>query len=129
MSVEAENFVAEAAKGSSGAALPSVTAALPPPVVLTQCCAAVVRAYLNDANLGHYQLFHAVPHDLYDIERSLEELGEVCAWESAPPLITGGEVINTFVQHTAKLRESGIIRLAKHEVVLARWYWIDAEDR
>lgn len=108
-----------------------IVGTLPPSLVMCQRAAAVLRAYLNDAKLGHYRLFHCPPTDLYDIEQSLERLGEVAAcWQPLPPLVRDGEGMST-ITHDAdgsKIWEAGVLRLAKHDVVLARWYWIDAED-
>jgi hypothetical protein len=71
-----------------------VIGALPGPLVMTQRCAAELRGYLHDAKLGHYRIFHSPSHELYDIERTLEKLGEVAAWEDIPPLVHGGEPIH-----------------------------------
>jgi hypothetical protein len=110
-----------------------VVGALPANVVLTQRCAAELRTYLNDAKLAHFRIFHCPNSELYDIERAMEEIGEVAAWETfGSALVSGGEAIHALTHndndHGATLWEAGVLRLAKHEVVLARWYWVDADN-
>src|SRR5688572_24357325 len=102
---------------------------LPAELVLTQRAAAVLRAYLSENELGHYRIFDCSSNELYDVEFFLAQLGEADAtWEPAPPFVAGGDGITTVTIESEKvprLWDCGILRLAKHEVVIARWYWID----
>src|SRR5687768_1268117 len=107
------------------------SAPLPAEMVLTQRAAAVLRAYLSENDLGHYPIFHCGGNDLFDVEWYLAALGESAArWEPAPPFISSGDAIGdmeTFESQPARLADSGFLRLADHEVVIARWHWIDSD--
>src|SRR5687767_938568 len=110
------------------------SAPLPADVVLTQRAAAILRAYLSENDIGHYPIFHCGGSEMYDVEAFLAAPGETDArWQPAPPLVSGGDAIadlETFDDddQPARLADSGILRLAKHEVVIARWHWIDTKD-
>ena len=110
---------------------PFDSAPLPPDVVLTQRAAAILRAYLSENDIGHYPIFHCSGSDLYDVEWFLAALGESEArWEPATPLVSGGDAIGDLETPDgapARLADNGILRLAKHEVVIARWHWVDTE--
>jgi hypothetical protein len=105
------------------------SAPLPADVVLTQRAAALLRAYLSENDLGHYPIFHCGGSDLYDVEWYLAALGETDArWQPVPAFISGGDLIGDMETpdgQPARLADSGILRLAEHEVVIARWHWID----
>jgi hypothetical protein len=107
------------------------SAPLPVDVALTQRAAAILRAYLSENDIGHYPIFRCSGHDLYDVEWFLADLGEPGArWRPAPPLVSGGDAVGdleTFDGAPARLADSGILRLAEHEVVIARWHWVDTE--
>jgi hypothetical protein len=107
-----------------------VIGTLPAGITLSQRAAAMLRAYLEEARLGHYRIFHCPPHDLYDIELSLKQLDEPGAcWETMPALVRDGQEISTITHEdeSSKIWDAGVLRLARHEVVLARWYWVDVE--
>jgi hypothetical protein len=99
-------------------------------MVLTERAAAALRSYLDANGLAHYRVFFGV-YDVYDVYEHLEALGEVAAWEPAPTLVPGGVVIDDFIPASSgepeRLNESGILRLARAEVVLARWQWVSGE--
>jgi hypothetical protein len=66
-------------------------------IVLTQRAAAVLRAYLNEQELGHYRIFRCEDDNIFNAEWCLDELGEsqpaAATWEALPALIAGGETI------------------------------------
>ncbi len=108
-----------------------VVGTLPAALVVSERAAASLRAYLAEANLHHYRVFHCPYHELYDIERCLEHLGESEArWRPLPALLRDGQPIATMTTYddAAKLWECGVLRLAKHDVVLGRWYWIEIDN-
>lgn len=126
----------EDATDLSSSAVPRPTGPLPASLVLNQRCAGAVRAYLNANGLRHYRVFCAGDgdeDDLADVDAYLDRLDEpAAAWQMPPPLVAGGERVGVIAEEAGAdaggLRESGILRLARHEVVLARWYWVHVED-
>jgi hypothetical protein len=107
-----------------------VSGGLPLSLVLTQRCAAMLRAYLNENQLAHYRIFRCGDESVFDAEWHLEALGETAAWESLPPFIDGGEPVATLTHddNDTHVWEGGVLRLARHEAVLARWFWVDPDD-
>jgi hypothetical protein len=108
-----------------------VSGGLPLSLVVTQRAAAMLRAYLNEHELAGYRIFRCFDEGPFDSESHLDALGETdAAWEPRPPLIEGGETIATLT-HDEKgghAWESGVLRLPRHEIVLARWFWVVTED-
>jgi hypothetical protein len=109
----------------------AVAAPLPEELVLTERAAATLRAYLVANGLAHYRIFFGCD-TIYDIEKHLDALGEVAAWEAVAPMVHGGEIIHAVTQSeetgVGKLWETGILRLARAEVVLGRWYWANRDS-
>jgi hypothetical protein len=130
----ANEFLYESSRDESpdaGATPPAapVVGALPAELVLTERAAAALRAYLAAAGLGHYRIFSGV-EDVHDVEEHLDALGECAAWEAAVPMVDGGEIVHavSFAEHAdGRIVESGILRLARAEVVLGRWQWINRD--
>ena len=118
---------------SPPAAAPArVMGAIPGAVVMTQRCAAALRGYLAENGLHHYRLFSSGDGDVIDAEQFLESLGEAgAAWQPLPPLVAGGRDLAAMTHDPAdgtKVWEPGVLRLRMHEVVIARWYWVDVND-
>ena len=109
-----------------------VMGAIPGAVVMTQRCAASLRAYLAETGLHHYRIFTSTDGDALDAEEFLPAIGEAdAAWEPLAPLVSGGRDIAalTFDPSTGvKAWDAGVLRLRRHEVVIARWYWLDVTD-
>jgi hypothetical protein len=102
-------------------------------IVLTQRAAAVLRAYLNEHELGHYRIFRCEDDNIFNAEWCLDELGEsqpAASWEGLPALIAGGETIArlSYEESVGPLFEGGALHLARHEAVLARWSWVDPDN-
>lgn len=107
-----------------------VAAALPDGIAHTERAAAAVRAFLIASGLAHYRIFYCSDLDLGDIDRHLAGLGEADArWVAPPPAVAGGEPVAclTYGNEAARGWDVGCLRLASFEVVLGRWYWVDAE--
>jgi hypothetical protein len=104
----------------------ALTAPLPPVVALTHRVLTDLRAYLDDHGLSDYRIFHCSYHDLYDIDHHLAALGESTRWESHPPDgSTESLSLLTRDEQSARLWPGGFLRLARFQVVLARWYWLE----
>ena len=108
------------------------SAPLPGDVVLTQRAAAVLRTYLSENDLGHFRIFHCGCHDLYDIEwflaatrRSRARVGADAALHQRRRRDRRHRNTTTIARQ--RFADSGILRLANHEVVIGRWHWIDHE--
>jgi hypothetical protein len=104
-----------------------VVGALPASLVMTQRAAAALRAYLVSNGLTHYRIFASTDFDLHDIERHVSRLGETAAWTPMPANIVEGEPVawHTRDPKNAYAWPVGCLRLAKFDLVLARWYWFD----
>ena len=100
---------------------------LPPGLVLTQRCAGILRQYLISHELSGYRILHSTDLDLEDTERYLKALGESAAWEPIASVLDHGAALDALTHGStgAKIWRSGILHLQKHEIVLARWYWVD----
>jgi hypothetical protein len=104
---------------------------LPADFVLSQHAAALLRRYLAHHELIGYQIFHCDELDLEDVERYLQTLGEDEAkWElvqaSSPVTEPLGTLTHT--ERGAAIWPAGVLRLARYDVVVARWYWADEYD-
>jgi hypothetical protein len=123
-----EPLTRDSADGTPRAA--PVYGTLPSEIALTERAAAALRAYLVNNGLAHYRVFFGCD-TIYDVEKHLEALGEVAAWEGVAPMVDGGETIHAVTQSeetgVATLWETGILRLARAEVVVSRWYWTHRE--
>src|SRR4051795_9797500 len=109
---------------------PGVAAALPSGLVLTERAVAALRRFLHSRRLRGWRIFHCGDLDLHDVERHLDALGEPeAAWEAPPPTVPGGEPLVTLTHGDdwAALWDAGFLHLPAHEVVLARWHWMDAD--
>lgn len=112
------------------------TAPLPDGVAFTDRAAAALRHYLSAAGLGAYRVFYnyLTDVDMAEIDEHLDALGEAGAtWEPLPDLATGdggGGVADLQIEgdNTALRKDPGCIHLRRHGVVLARWFWVHAED-
>ena len=106
---------------------------LPVSLVFTERAAASLRDYLDRAGLGQYRMFYSymLDVDLDDIEAHLESLGESTGWEPLPPLAGGAAgLANLKFDHdnSARGQEPGCLYLRRHEVVIARWFWVNVTD-
>ena len=125
MLYEAEETLAEL---QTDAARPPVVAPLPPNVALTERMIAELRAYLDDHGLAEYRIFHCSYHDLYDIDHHLPALGDPAHWDSGALACSAAAEPLTLLTRdaqSARLWPAGALRLAKFQVVLARWYWVE----
>src|SRR5436190_12264537 len=124
---EISNFVSPQALGARAA---PVGASLPPELAVSERAVAALRSYLIANGLSEYRVFYCENHGLYDVEECLGALGETCAWEALPATVAGGEPLEalTHDDKAARIWNVGCLRLSVHEVVLARWYWIDADS-
>lgn len=105
----------------------AVGASLPGGVAMVEQTAAALRAYLNAHGLGEYQIFHCPNHAMFDLDEYIADLDESAAWEPLPPRTRGGEPVRLVLldADAAKMNEGGILRLSRHELVLARCVWSD----
>ena len=129
LSSEAE----DATVSSPPAAAPArVMGAIPGAVVMTQRCAAALRAYLAENGLHHYRIYSCNDADALEAEQHLDALGEAgAAWHPLPPLVAGGRDIASLTHDTergTRAWDAGVLRLRRHDIVLARWYWLDVND-
>lgn len=118
---------------SPPAAAPArVMGAMPGAIVMTQRCAAALRAYLAENGLHHYRIYSCTDGEAMEAEQHLDALGEAgAAWHPLPPLVAGGRDIAGLTHDTergTRAWESGVLRLRRHDIVLARWYWLDVND-
>ena len=111
----------------------SSTAPLPNGFAFTERAAASLREYLARAGLDGYRVFYNfyADVDMEEVDEHLDALGEAGAtWDPLPGLY--GErcgVTDLRIDCDAtRAREPGCIHLRKHEVVLARWLWMEVED-
>lgn len=105
----------------------AVAASLPGGVAMMEQTAAALRAYLNAHGLGEYQVFHCPNHAMYDLDEHIPALDESAAWEPLGPRTHGGEPVRMVLLdgNGAKMMESGVLHLGRHELVLARCAWSD----
>src|SRR5687768_10337736 len=92
MMYETENLLSDV---ESPPRTPPIVGALPSSMVMSQRCAAMLRAYLKERGLPRYSIYCLAEHDLWDVEWHLEELGESADWESMAPLISDGEPLES----------------------------------
>ncbi|HSU67063.1 MAG TPA: ATP-binding protein [Tepidisphaeraceae bacterium] len=113
---------------STGARIAPMSGALPSSFVLTGESVAALRAYLDDRGLSDYRIYYCSNHDLHDIDNYLADLDKSAAWEPCPPAGRNPEPLTVITYDTKAARgwESGVLRLAKFECVIARWYWVDS---
>jgi hypothetical protein len=113
------------ASGRRRTARPGVPASL----AFTEMAVAALRAYLTANGLGHYRIFHARKLDLDDIDDLLDRLGEAGAWEPFGAFTSNGQPLGAVARDSeeGQLREAGFLRLSRHEVVIARWHWLEVE--
>lgn len=126
MMCETDNTILPLGREVSGAPLAAV---FPTNPVFTEQAVAILRAYLAEHKLDHYCIFHCAANELYDVEEYLEPLGEVAAWEALAPLSNAGEALSvlTVDDVQARIWSGGCLRLRKHQLIFARWYWINTE--
>src|SRR4051794_5562888 len=109
---------------------PAMAAALPSGLVLTERAVAALRRFLLGRRLRGGGIFHCGDLDLHDVERHLDALGEGgAAWAARPASVPGGEPLVTLThgEDWAALWDAGFLHLPAHEVVLARWHWIEED--
>jgi hypothetical protein len=94
---------------------------------MTERAAGLLRGYLDRHELSRYRVLYSTDLDLEDTERYLEALGESAAWEPVGSAVADGAPLDALTHGTraGKIWRSGILRLRNHEIVLARWYWVD----
>ena len=113
-------------------AAPGTGGAIPATVVMTQRCAAALRSCLAENGLHRYRIYHTTDGDVLDAEQFLDALGEAgAAWEPLPPLVPGGRDLAALTHNPGRdtrAWETGVLRLRRHEVIIARWYWLDVHD-
>lgn len=107
----------------------AAAARLPTMVAVTGRSVAAMRAYLEDRGLSDYHIFHCAYHDLQDIDHHLGALEPSAGWDSHG-LLPDGEPLTLLTrdEQSAKLWPSGFLHLKRHQVVLARWYWMNKNN-
>jgi hypothetical protein len=106
-------------------------APLPEGLAFTERAAADLRAYLDRAGLGEYRVFYNyyLDVDFDDVDEHLAALGEDgVAWEPLPGTLGRGVTGVRVERGEARGSEPGCLHLRRHEVVLARWLWVDPAD-
>lgn len=105
---------------------------LPPSLVATDLAAGQLRAYLDsDEALRHYHVYYCGSPDMDDLDELLPVMSEPdAAWEPLPTQVPNGHrpAQLTYDDTTTTARHGGILRLARHDAVIARWYWAPVED-
>ena len=107
------------------APLAEVVGPLPAGFVLSQHAAAALRRYLERRALRNYTVFHCADLDLEDAERYLDALEEQgVSWEPLPAATADGAPLASLThgERAARIWPGGVLRLARHEVVVARWF-------
>jgi hypothetical protein len=113
-----------------------VGASLPEALAWTERAAAALRAYLEQQDLAHYRIFYARDHELNDLDAHLSELTSdrdpAPSWDPAPPATAGGQAPALFRverggEGGASLQDGGFLHLPRYELVIARWFWVNAE--
>jgi hypothetical protein len=106
-------------------------AVLPAGLSFTEQAVAALRAYLVKNGIGAYGIYHVSNMDLDDLEGMLEVIDPSARWESLGALTRRGEAMTALTHEgeEAWAWPSGCLRLEAHEVVVARWYWMDVEGR
>jgi hypothetical protein len=127
MMYEIDNMILPSERSVAAGA--PLVASVPPGPVFTEQAVAALRAYLVENKIDHYRIFHSTSNDIYDLEEYLDPLGEVAAWEALPAVSAAGEPLSVLTadENQARIWSSGCLRLHKHQLVFARWYWIDPE--
>lgn len=107
----------------------AVVGALPSGLVFTERAAATLRRFLAQEGLNHYRIFQSWALDVDDIEEYLRSIGEPAGWETIEANIRDGESVGRLTRDEthAWLWDAGILRVARHEVVFARWFWQDKQ--
>ena len=101
---------------------------LPPGLVMTEWAVGLLRAHLEREGLTHYHICHVTDLDLEDAEKHLDALGETGAeWQPLPAALGSGEPLAAMTHGAAaaKVWPTGVLHMSNHQVVLARWYWVD----
>jgi hypothetical protein len=111
---------------------PGALESLPSSLVFTEWAAALLRAFLAGEGLQDYRIYFCEDLDLVDIDSHLSALGEADARWTPLGSCAGdaGESVALLTHGSGAAREwtAGALRLASHSIVLARWYWADAEN-
>lgn len=107
-------------------------AGLPADLVLSEHAVSRLRGHLDEAGLREYRIYHAQLSELYGIDNVLDRLDPDAAWEAAEESLAMREALTpvTFsddgpVPHRAW--HSGYLHLRSLQVIVARWYWAQAD--
>lgn len=122
----------------------ATTAPLPDGLAFTERATSALRAALRRRGLRDYLVFYNyfADFDLDDLEEHLAALGEApgTTWEPLPPLARGtrrrrhGRACPPGVANVRLERDRvrglvpGFIHLRRHDVVVARWFWLNPVD-
>jgi hypothetical protein len=109
---------------------PRTVAPLPEGVAFTDRAVAALRDYLARNGLPEYQIFYNyfLDVDMDDVDQPLDRLGEPsAAWAPLSESAAAARDVTDvrFERDGPRAREPGCIHLARHQVVLARWFWMD----
>jgi hypothetical protein len=96
---------------------------LPPGLTFMERAAAALRDYLRGAGLDDYTVFHAQDLDLDDVDRYRADLDPRADWRPLP-LLADGQQPHRLADTCgpARFEAAGVLHLARHRVVLARWH-------
>ncbi len=106
-----------------------VVGALPAGIVFTERAIGSLRAYLDARELKNYRIFYCSDFGFYDIAEHLRALDPQASWDALPAMANGGEpCVTVLSEQNQHEHEAGRPDLRRQQVVLARWYWVDAEN-
>ncbi len=109
--------------------------ALPEDVVVTELGIAKLRAYLDEAKLAEYRIFHARLSELHGIDHVLSRLDPDAVWEAADGALALKEGLVPIIFDDGdpavapRAWQGGFLHLRSIQVVVARWYWIGDHGR
>lgn len=106
-----------------------VVGALPPGLVFTERAVAMLRAYLDARELRDYRIFYCTDFGFHDIGEHLSSLDPNASWDALSPMSSAGEPCGAVLnQETLGSFQAGALDIRRHQIVIARWYWVDCDS-